>query len=296
MKVGTIIGTFTLNNNGKIVNHVQKKSEECCIKTLPFAKQKKLFFSLKDSQYFTAFRRENIAHTIKQLQKSINEDHLITHSIKNIGEIDKVINILVKRCREWYSLYCPEAAHQLTDHAVFIDMITSKSKKQLMKELNVQESMGTDLKRTDIAEIFLLAEQIKQLFKLKNMHESYVSDVCKKYCPNMQELCGTPIAAKLIAHAGSLRRLALLPSSTVQLLGAEKALFRHLTRKSRSPKHGFIVHHPIVQGVNLKDKGKAARALADKISLAARLDYFKGEFKAVDMRKELEKRFGVKNE
>ncbi|MFC1801226.1 C/D box methylation guide ribonucleoprotein complex aNOP56 subunit, partial [Nanoarchaeota archaeon] len=111
----------------------------------------------------------------------------------------------------------------------------------------------------------------------------------KKYCPNLLELCGSTIGSGLIELAGSLKRLATFPSSTVQLLGAEKALFRHIRTGARSPKHGLILQHPLVQ--NAKEKGKAARALADKISLASRLDFFKGEFKAKEMRKELEKKF-----
>ena len=240
------------------------------------------------------YREENLKETIKAVRESVNEDDIINHATNNIAELDKVANILVKRCREWYALYCPEAEHEFTDHAMFIDLILKMDKAQLLKELKLkkEESMGADLKEPDLKQIMLLAEEIKQMHILREKHLAYLDTVTKNYCPNMQELCGTTIAAKLIEKVGSLKRLALLPSSTIQLLGAEKALFRHLTRKAKSPKHGLIVNHPIVQKVRKEDKGKAARALADKISLAARLDYFKGEFKADKMKKELEERFG----
>ena len=115
--------------------------------------------------------------------------------------------------------------------------------------------------------------------------------VMEKYCPNLLELAGVTIGAGLIELAKGLKHLALLPASTVQLLGAEKALFRHIKTGSRSPKHGIIINHPFVQSAGRELKGKAARMLADKLSLCARLDYFKGEFLAPMMKKELEAKF-----
>jgi nucleolar protein 56 len=117
----------------------------------------------------------------------------------------------------------------------------------------------------------------------------------KNYCPNVLELAGATIGAKLIELAKSLKRMALLPASTVQLLGAEKALFRHLKLKTKSPKYGVIFQHPLIQNAKRSERGKMARRLADKLSLCARLDYFKGEFKAKEYRKMLEQG-GEKNE
>ena len=94
----------------------------------------------------------------------------------------------------------------------------------------------------------------------------------KTYCPHIQEIAGTLIGAKLIAQKGTLKELAFMPASTIQLLGAEKALFRHLKSKSRSPKYGYIMHHPTV--ASAQNKGKAARQLANKIAKAAKQDYF----------------------
>jgi len=118
----------------------------------------------------------------------------------------------------------------------------------------------------------------------------------KKYCPNLLELGGITISAKLIELGRSVKHLAMLPASTIQLLGAEKALFRHIKMGNKSPKHGVIINHPIVQKAGRKEKGKAARMLADKLSLCARLDFFKGEFKAKEYREELEKKLGLNKE
>src|SRR3989344_3164943 len=97
------------------------------------------------------YREENLKETIKAVRESVNEDDIINHATNNIAELDKVANILVKRCREWYALYCPEAEHEFTDHAMFIDLILKMDKAQLLKELKLkkEESMGADLKEPD---------------------------------------------------------------------------------------------------------------------------------------------------
>ncbi len=129
------------------------------------------------------------------------------------------------------------------------------------------------------------------MYQFKQSLLIYLEARLKKLLPNMTALAGVTIAARLLAGAGSARKLALLPASTIQLLGAEKALFRHLKSGAKSPKHGYIVNHPLIQKVGRSDKGKASRMLADKLALCARIDYFKGEFKADDYKKELEVRF-----
>ena len=111
--------------------------------------------------------------------------------------------------------------------------------------------------------------------------------------PNFHYIAGPLIGAKLLEHAGSVKKLVEMPSSTIQLLGAEKALFRHITKGTKSPKHGLIINHPIVQ--KAKDKGKASRLLADKLSIAIRIDYFKGEFKADKLLEEIKKKLNLEN-
>jgi len=139
-----------------------------------------------------------------------------------------------------------------------------------------------------------LAASVKELFALRDKLESYLTGIMTELCPNVLALTGATIGARLLAQAGSLKRLMELPSSTVQLLGAEKALFRHLkNRKNLPPKYGILHEHPLVAKVNKSSRGKAARVLADKISLAARVDFFKGSFVGDRLRKDVEKRIGV---
>ncbi|MBI2666760.1 NOP58 family protein [Candidatus Woesearchaeota archaeon] len=231
---------------------------------------------------------KNLTLTKEDLKKAVNEDQLIVQAIANITELDKVCNLLSKRLREWYGWYAPELSREVEDHQEFARLVAVGEKKKT-------ESFGADLKKEDVQEMIFLAEEIMHLFALRKRHEEYLKIVMQEYCPNLLELSGATIAAHLLEMAKGLKHLALLPASTIQILGAEKALFRHIKTGSRSPKYGVLFQHPLVQKARAKERGKVARALADKLSLCARLDFFKGELKAGEYRKELEKKFEVKN-
>lgn len=238
-------------------------------------------------------REENFKITKEDIRKSVNEDNFIVQTISNIVELESICNKLSKRLREWYALYCPEFEASIESNKKFAELILKKSRKKLLDEINIKGTMGADLSEEDLDEIKLLADEISSLFLLKKKHEDYLSKMMEKYCPNIQALAGTTIAAKLIENVGSLKRLAMLPASTIQMLGAEKALFRHIKdKKHKPPKYGLIFSHQLISGVKKKDQGIAARALADKISIAVRVDYFKGEYVADNLIKELEERFG----
>lgn len=276
-----IIGTFALDEKLKFTS---KKGQEL----LPVEKMPEVLQLFKDKKYFCEFHQKNLELTKKAVKESVSEDQLIIQAISNINELDRIINTLAKRLREWYSLYLPEISEEIQDHEMYAELIAGKSKPQLMKEIKAKETMGAELGKVHVEEMILLAQEVKNLFQLRKMHETYLKKVMEKYCPNLLELGGITIGAKLLELSRSLKHLALLPASTIQLLGAEKALFRHIKTGSRSPKHGIIINHPLIQKARKDDKGKAARMLADKLSLCARLDYFKGEFKAKEYKKELE--------
>ena len=250
-----------------------------------------LLTKFKDEKYFQDFREKNIKITRERIKGSVSEDLLITQTIANFSELDKVINLLTKRLREWYGLYLPEFEHLHINQEKFVELVLEKSKKELFKEFKIkeEESMGADLDDVHLQEIKLLAKRIIELLTLRKEHEKYLQQVMEKYCPNLLELAGVTIGAKLLELSKGLKRLAFLPASTIQLLGAEKALFRHLKTGSKSPKHGIIIQHPVVQKAKRDKRGKMARRLADKLSLCARLDYFKGEFKATEYKEGLEK-------
>ena len=234
----------------------------------------------------TKLREANIKHTVQAGKESVGDDNLIIQTIRSVDDTTKVLNILSKRLRDWYALYNPEFEHVCEDHEAFVRTVLTSSKTELLKDLEVQESMGSDLAKPDVEAMKVLAQGCQDLFSLRQTQEEYLEIKMKEALPNVQVVAGTAIGARLLDLAGSLKRLAILPASTVQLLGAEKALFRHLVSKAKAPKHGIIIMHPLVAWS--KTKGRASRVVADKISIAARIDYFKGEFLGDKLKEEME--------
>lgn len=292
-----ILGSFIFDDKLTIVdsilfktidNYKNKQEAEARLQkkhdagTLPKEKLLQALLLFKDAKYYQDFYDLNLELTKEGLKNAVNEDNLIMQAIANINELDKIANTMSKRLREWYSLYYPELSEEIEDHEKYVESV-------LEQERNAA-TFGADLDAIDVEEMKLLAGRIISLYALRKQHELYLQKIMEKYCPNLLELAGATIAARLIELGKGLKHLALLPASTVQLLGAEKALFRHLKTGSRSPKYGVIINHPLIQNAPRDKRGKAARMLADKLSLCARLDFFKGEFKAPDYRKDLEEK------
>ena len=156
----------------------------------------------------------------------------------------------------------------------------------------VSKSLGADINDNDLEKCKSLAKEIVNLDNLISEYEKYQEELCQEICPNISTVAGAAIAAKLISHVGSLSKLSLLPASTIQVLGAEKALFKHLKNKRIDPpKHGIIFQHVYISSSPKVVRGKIARALANKITLAAKADAFTKRFIAEDLKKDLEKRY-----
>jgi len=309
-----IIGTFVFNESYKLVDGLLSKNlQQYKNKKVYEEKLKKkhkdlaipidvdlhnILLSFKNKKYFPQIRNRNLEFTKNTIKNSVNNDLLIIQTINSIEDIDKTINLLSKRLRDWYSLYNPETSSKIEDHEKFTSTILKKSKKQLLNDLNIDEndSMGADLKEKDISAVLLLATQVNNFYKLKKHYENYINDLEKITCPNFLTVAGSTIAAKLLSHAGSLKRLVEMPSSTLQILGAEKALFRHMRNKRQNlpPKFGKIHEHQLIQKSKSSMHGKIARALADKLSIAVKIDYFHGKFIGDKLKKELIDKFKIK--
>jgi len=142
----------------------------------------------------------------------------------------------------------------------------------------------------DIRAIRDLAEEIDRLYKLREEIEDYIEMAMDDVAPNVKAIVGAKLGARLISLAGGLKELAIMPASTIQVLGAEKALFRHLRSGAKPPKHGILYQYPDVNRSPWWQRGKIARALAGKLAIAARVDYFSGEYIAEELRNEIEAR------
>lgn len=291
-KFENIIGTFVLDEQFGIKSEKLFENKEQTIQ-IDNESLKRILQSLKNKKYFNEFYKNNLVLTKQKIKQSVSDHLLIIQTISSIEEIDRVANILAKRLREWYSYYLPEFPKSIQSHEKFAELILKKSKDELLKEINLkkEESMGADIPKNDLKPILNLAEKLNNLYQLKEEQKEYLENVMKRVCPNLLAIAGPLIGAKLIQHAGSLKRLTEFPASTVQLLGAEKALFRHMKTGARPPKYGLIYSHQLIAQAKRKEQGKVARGLADKISIAIKVDYFKGEFIGDKLKKQLEKKF-----
>jgi nucleolar protein 56 len=249
------------------------------------------FFNQKN--YLEKIKSATLLYTKRKIAESLRPEYLLIQAINNIDEIDKVANNLGKRLREWYELYNPEFSKSIEDHEKFAEIIQQKSRQELLQEVGITEaeSMGAEISKKDLEPVMKLAKELSSLFVLRANQVEYIEQGMKEQLPNVNAMCGAMIGAKLLAVAGSLEKLALFPASTIQLLGAEKALFRHMKTGAKPPKFGIIINHPIVMRTKQGDKGKSARMLADKISIAAKIDFFKGEFRGDSLRTEVEAKF-----
>ncbi|MBI2546527.1 hypothetical protein HYV81_05075 [Candidatus Woesearchaeota archaeon] len=247
----------------------------------------------KAPEFHNAFHERNIELTKQALKQSVTKDQLIIQAANSVADLDKIINQLAKRLREWYELYNPETSKAIEDHEKFIEAIIKKSKQELLQQFSVKQEMGAALEADDVHALMNLAHHTHELYRARQALEKYSEKLLKEIAPNLHAIAGTAIAAKLLMQAGSLERLSILPASTIQILGAEKAMFRHLTTKhARMPKYGILFQHPLIAKVPQQDRGKAARGLADKLALAAKVDRFKGKPLAAELIKDLEMRFG----
>ncbi len=237
---------------------------------------------------FIKLREKALSDAKTAIRESVCEDNFIIHTINSIEDVTRNINSLTNRLRDWYCIYFPELDNKIEDHEAFVKTVIEANKGELLKEFGLSESMGADIDEKDLAPLISFAAQISQLYTLKEEFKTYLDEVTLVYCKNLNSLLGPLLTAKLIREAGSLKNLAMMHASKVQLLGAEVALFRHLKTGARPPKHGVILQHSLVSGS--QRKGRAARVLADKIAILVKTDYFKGEFIADKIREELEEK------
>lgn len=259
-------------------------------------------------EWFERYYSVGVALTRLRIQEQSGaRDKMVIQAIEALDDIDKVINLLVSRLREWYSLHFPELDEILPKHPQYVAFVKNighreNATKENLEKLGFSESkiekilkakektMGAWMDEKDIKIIQDFAKEIDDLYKLREEIEDYIDRAMDDVAPNLKGLVGAKLAARLISLAGGLKELAMMPSSTIQVLGAEKALFRHLRTGAKPPKHGVIYQYPAINRSPWWQRGKIARALAGKLAIAARVDYFSGEYIAEELKKELEAR------
>ncbi len=243
----------------------------------------------------------------KMRTESERPDLMMAQAVNAVDELDKSINLFVSRIREWYGLHFPEMDHLVKDHELYLRIVASIKSRNTMtedslKHLGVDEgtakrleevskrSVGGKVADSDLEELARLSEATLKLYSIRKEYESYIEEAANRISPNLAQLLGTMLAARLIALAGGLNRLSRLPASTIQVLGAEKALFRSLKTGSRPPKHGVIFQHEDIHDAPRWQRGKIARALAGKLAIASRMDVFTGKSSSNVLKERLDKR------
>ncbi|MDQ3883678.1 MAG: ribonucleotide-diphosphate reductase subunit beta, partial [Thermoproteota archaeon] len=216
----------------------------------------------------------------------------IIQSINALDELDKIINTVGARMREWYGLHFPELDNLLSSVVVYAEIVSKAGLRENIlagilqniglpdKKVEVildaaKRSKGGDMTPENLAIVKRLADEVIAQSDLRRVLADHIESAMETVAPNVKELLTAAVGARIISKAGSLARLATLPASTIQILGAEKALFRALKTGARPPKHGLLFQHPLIHSAPKWQRGKIARAVASKVAIAARIDYYR---------------------
>ena len=216
----------------------------------------------------------------------------IIQSINALDELDKIINTIGARMREWYGLHFPELDNLIQSLTAFAEIVSRSGVRanlteEILENAGIQSkkseiimdaakrSKGGDIAPENLVIVKKLAEEVISQSELRRILSEHIEVSMDNVAPNVKELLTATVGARIIAKAGSLNKLAFLPSSTIQILGAEKALFRSLKTGARPPKHGILFQHPLIHSSPRWQRGKIARAIASKVAIAARIDLYR---------------------
>ncbi len=228
------------------------------------------------------------------------QDKPVIQSIALIDQLDKNINSFCMRIKEWFGWHFPELARIVADNSIYVKLVNLIQTRQnfldnkeemfpQIEEIVIEPeiaksisdaaaaSMGSELSELDLVNVKYFCDKVGNLIKYREELHGYLKEKMKKLCPNTSTLVGEIVAARLISHAGSLSNLAKYPASTIQILGAEKALFRALKTRGKTPKYGLLYHSSFIGKAQLKNKGKISRYLANKLAMTSRIDFFSAD-------------------
>ncbi|KAJ3108968.1 snoRNP complex protein nop56 [Phlyctochytrium planicorne] len=256
----------------------------------------KLLKQMKDGDMYRA--QLGLGHSYSRAKVKFNvnrSDNMIIQSINLLDQLDKDVNLFSMRVREWYSWHFPELIKVVGENATYARCVKYIKNKGNLSESDIPglekilkedaskakailqaaaTSMGTDISEIDMQNIEAFADRVISLTDYRKRLHSYLVSKMHQVAPNLSALIGEMVGARLIAHAGSLTNLSKYPASTVQILGAEKALFRALKTRGNTPKYGLIYHSTFIGRAAAKNKGRISRILANKCSIASRIDCF----------------------
>ena len=240
-------------------------------------------------------------------EATTKRDLYAIQTVRSIEDLDKILNLLAGRIREWYGLHFPELDRLVEKHDSYIRLVHSLGAREsfsydALTKLGIpqdkatqisgsaEKSSGAEMTGTDLEWLRQVCGTVLELYGLREAAEKYTDKIMGEVAPNMTSVLGAVLSAKLISMAGGLENVAKMPSSTLQVLGAEKALFRTLKTGARPPKHGVIFQYAPIHQSPKWLRGKIARAVAGKLAIAARMDAYGGGDKGQGLRDALEKK------
>lgn len=201
----------------------------------------------------------------------VKDDKIIMHVIGIVDDMDSSLNSLSERLREWYGMISPQTIREVKTHEKLLEFLTKSGGKET-------------------PEISEFSKTLCDLYKTRDSLTKYLEILCKETTPNLSEVAGPLLASRMLSLAGGLEKMAKMTSSTIQILGAEKALFRHLKGQGKAPKYGILFGHQLIQQAPKPLKGKVARLISSKLSLAAKMDFYSKKDQGKEMREDLDKR------
>ena len=252
--IRTWFGSFELDDQGDIAKK-DLFSEEAILDQLVSgeAKQENVindsFFDLAIKSGFVSSKKEyiEVLHDItiklaeKKVKSSFTPDQVVIQAINTLDEVDEALNLLCEKLSQWSYLHS-------------FDLIKNEDEKQI---INIELC-------------------ILNLEEERSLLEDFISEKMVEMAPNISNLAGPLLGARLISLACGMKNLSMMPSSTIQILGAKKAIFRHLEKGSPPPKHGIIFKHPLIYSAPWWQRGKISKALASKLTIASRIDFYSG--------------------
>ena len=235
-------------------------------------------------------------------------DLIVSQGIQTLDSLDQTVNLFMGRLREWYGVYFPELDRLIEKHETYARLVMKlgdrenytletleaenipKERSQLVAKA-AESSMGADISGRDLEQVQQLSKDVLTFYELRKSMEDYVDRTMEEVAPNVRAVAGALLGARMISIAGSLQNLAMRPASTIQVLGAEKALFRSLKTGARPPKHGLIFQHTLLHDAKRWQRGKIARVIAGKLAIAARADAFgEGRYIGDELKADINKR------
>ncbi|OAG31257.1 nucleolar protein 56 [Nematocida displodere] len=228
-----------------------------------------------------ALSRKKIKYDTKR------EDNSVMQCISLVDEVNNDINDYYMKIKEMYSWHFPELAgicKEKEDYLEALQVVENRetAQKEEIEKLEhgqailaaMENTIGGDLIEEDMTHVKELAEVVLEKLAIRDRAMDHLHSRMSTVAPNLAALIGSVVGARLILKAGGLSKLAMCPSSTIQVLGAEKALFRAMKSKSKTPKYGLIFHSSFVNQSNLKMRGRISRYLSSKCALASRIDCY----------------------